>query len=86
MYELQTILSHNYKNICPVLRTEKSDLWFHKHRVVILATFTSFILELFVLFPQVCQGLFNELLENGISVWPGYMDTVQSSLEQLYSR
>ncbi|XP_040496324.1 DNA polymerase subunit gamma-2, mitochondrial isoform X2 [Ursus maritimus] len=35
---------------------------------------------------QVCQGLFNELLENGISVWPGYMDTVQSSLEQLYSR
>ncbi|XP_057174038.1 DNA polymerase subunit gamma-2, mitochondrial isoform X4 [Ursus arctos] len=35
---------------------------------------------------QVCQGLFNELLESGISVWPGYMDTVQSSLEQLYSR
>ncbi|XP_032175824.1 DNA polymerase subunit gamma-2, mitochondrial isoform X6 [Mustela erminea] len=35
---------------------------------------------------QVCQGLFNELLENGISVWPGYMETVQSSLEQLYSK
>ncbi|XP_015445269.1 DNA polymerase subunit gamma-2, mitochondrial isoform X2 [Pteropus alecto] len=34
---------------------------------------------------QVCQGLFNELLENGISVWPGYLETVQSSLEQLYS-
>lgn len=49
-------------------------------------SFTSFIFELFVFFPQVCQGLFNELLENGISVWPGYMETVQSSLEQLYSK
>ncbi|XP_036755797.2 DNA polymerase subunit gamma-2, mitochondrial isoform X2 [Manis pentadactyla] len=35
---------------------------------------------------QVCQGLFNELLESGISVWPGYLETVQSSLEQLYSK
>ena len=35
---------------------------------------------------KVCQGLFNELLENGISVWPGYLETVQSSLEQLYSK
>ncbi|XP_063098501.1 DNA polymerase subunit gamma-2, mitochondrial isoform X2 [Cavia porcellus] len=35
---------------------------------------------------HVCQGLFNELLENGISVWPGYLETVQSSLEQLYSK
>eukprot|EP00069_Balaena_mysticetus_P010116 bmy_06551T0 len=35
---------------------------------------------------QVCQGLFNELLENGISVWPGYLETVPSSLEQLYSK
>ncbi|XP_052611892.1 DNA polymerase subunit gamma-2, mitochondrial isoform X3 [Peromyscus californicus insignis] len=35
---------------------------------------------------QVCQGLRNELLENGISVWPGYLETVQSSLEQLYSK
>ncbi|XP_008839821.1 DNA polymerase subunit gamma-2, mitochondrial [Nannospalax galili] len=35
---------------------------------------------------QVCQGLFNELLENGISVWPGYLETVHSSLEQLYSK
>ncbi|GAB5581217.1 DNA polymerase subunit gamma-2 [Prionailurus iriomotensis] len=34
---------------------------------------------------QVCQGLFSELLENGISVWPGYLETVHSSLEQLYS-
>ncbi|XP_036054305.1 DNA polymerase subunit gamma-2, mitochondrial [Onychomys torridus] len=35
---------------------------------------------------QVCQGLLNELLENGISVWPGYLETVQSSLEHLYSK
>ncbi|XP_036983968.2 DNA polymerase subunit gamma-2, mitochondrial isoform X3 [Artibeus jamaicensis] len=35
---------------------------------------------------QVCQGLFNELLENGISVWPGYLETSQPSLEQLYSK
>ncbi|XP_060108545.1 DNA polymerase subunit gamma-2, mitochondrial isoform X1 [Heteronotia binoei] len=35
---------------------------------------------------QVCQGLFNELLENGISVWPGYLETMQSSLEQLYTK
>ncbi|XP_045381789.1 DNA polymerase subunit gamma-2, mitochondrial isoform X3 [Lemur catta] len=35
---------------------------------------------------QVCQGIFNELLENGISVWPGYLETVPSSLEQLYSK
>ncbi|XP_036307412.1 DNA polymerase subunit gamma-2, mitochondrial isoform X2 [Pipistrellus kuhlii] len=35
---------------------------------------------------KVCQGLFNELLESGISVWPGYLETAQSSLEQLYSK
>ncbi|NWW98360.1 DPOG2 polymerase, partial [Caloenas nicobarica] len=35
---------------------------------------------------QVCQGLFNELSENRISVWPGYLETVQVSLEQLYSK
>lgn len=35
---------------------------------------------------QVCQGLLNELLENGIAVWPGYLETAQSSLEQLYSK
>ncbi|NWV28712.1 DPOG2 polymerase, partial [Origma solitaria] len=35
---------------------------------------------------QVCQGLFNELTENGISVWPGYLETVQLSLEQLYTK
>ncbi|KAK2528428.1 hypothetical protein Q9233_007399, partial [Columba guinea] len=35
---------------------------------------------------QVCQGLFNELSENKISVWPGYLETVHVSLEQLYSK
>ncbi|KAM9006176.1 DNA polymerase subunit gamma-2 isoform 1-T1 [Sarcophilus harrisii] len=35
---------------------------------------------------QVCQGLFNELLECGISIWPGYLETMQSSMEQLYSK
>ncbi|XP_029782585.1 DNA polymerase subunit gamma-2, mitochondrial isoform X2 [Suricata suricatta] len=35
---------------------------------------------------KVCQGLFSELLESGISVWPGYLETVHSSLEQLYSK
>ncbi|ETE73118.1 DNA polymerase subunit gamma-2, mitochondrial [Ophiophagus hannah] len=35
---------------------------------------------------QVCQELFKELLENEISVWPGYLDTMQSSLEQLYTK
>ncbi|XP_054988008.1 DNA polymerase subunit gamma-2, mitochondrial [Sorex araneus] len=35
---------------------------------------------------QVCQGLFNELLENSISVWPGYLETAHSSMEQLYSK
>ncbi|NWI66370.1 DPOG2 polymerase, partial [Todus mexicanus] len=35
---------------------------------------------------QVCQGLFNELSENRISVWPGYLETAQVSLEQLYTK
>nr|XP_033817370.1 DNA polymerase subunit gamma-2, mitochondrial [Geotrypetes seraphini]XP_033817372.1 DNA polymerase subunit gamma-2, mitochondrial [Geotrypetes seraphini]XP_033817373.1 DNA polymerase subunit gamma-2, mitochondrial [Geotrypetes seraphini]XP_033817374.1 DNA polymerase subunit gamma-2, mitochondrial [Geotrypetes seraphini] len=35
---------------------------------------------------QVCQGLFTELVENGISVWPGYLETMQTSLDQLYSK
>ncbi|OWK14489.1 POLG2 [Cervus elaphus hippelaphus] len=48
--------------------------------------FSLFHIQSFCIFPQVCQGLFNELLENGISVWPGYLETVQSSLEQLYSK
>nr|XP_048673999.1 DNA polymerase subunit gamma-2, mitochondrial [Caretta caretta] len=35
---------------------------------------------------QVCQGLFNELIEKGISVWPGYLETMQTPLEQLYAK
>ncbi|XP_070596457.1 DNA polymerase subunit gamma-2 [Erythrolamprus reginae] len=35
---------------------------------------------------EVCQELFKELLENEISVWPGYLETMQSSLEQLYTK
>ncbi|XP_055448378.1 DNA polymerase subunit gamma-2, mitochondrial isoform X2 [Psammomys obesus] len=35
---------------------------------------------------QVCQGLLNELRENGVSVWPGYLETMHSSLEQLFSK
>uniref|UniRef100_A0A803T286 DNA polymerase subunit gamma-2 n=1 Tax=Anolis carolinensis TaxID=28377 RepID=A0A803T286_ANOCA len=35
---------------------------------------------------QVCQGLFSELLENGISVWPGYLETMPLTLEQLYTK
>ncbi|XP_059720043.1 DNA polymerase subunit gamma-2, mitochondrial isoform X2 [Haemorhous mexicanus] len=35
---------------------------------------------------QVCQGLFNELTENGISVWPGYLETAHVSLEHLYTK
>lgn len=32
---------------------------------------------------QVCQGLCQELLDHGIAVWPGHLETVQSSMEQL---
>ncbi|XP_074927974.1 DNA polymerase subunit gamma-2 isoform X3 [Chelonoidis abingdonii] len=35
---------------------------------------------------QVCQGLFSELIEKGISVWPGYLETMQTPLEQLYAK
>ncbi|NXA35978.1 DPOG2 polymerase, partial [Eudromia elegans] len=35
---------------------------------------------------QICQGLFNELSENRISVWPGYLETMQISLEQLHTK
>ncbi|XP_008114596.1 DNA polymerase subunit gamma-2, mitochondrial isoform X2 [Anolis carolinensis] len=35
---------------------------------------------------KVCQGLFSELLENGISVWPGYLETMPLTLEQLYTK
>ncbi|XP_078081900.1 DNA polymerase subunit gamma-2 isoform X2 [Mustelus asterias] len=32
---------------------------------------------------QVCEGLFREMLEKKISVWPGYLETMHISLEQL---
>lgn len=66
----------------PIFKIEKGDLWFQKNRVITLATFISCLNFFF----QVCQGLLNELLESGISVWPGYLETAQSSLEQLYSK
>ncbi|KAF5897777.1 DNA polymerase subunit gamma-2, mitochondrial, partial [Clarias magur] len=34
---------------------------------------------------QVCEGLLQELLEVGISAWPGYMDTTLSSVEKLHT-
>lgn len=34
----------------PVLKIEKSDLWIHKNRVITLATFISFIFEVFAFF------------------------------------
>ncbi|XP_069050726.1 DNA polymerase subunit gamma-2 isoform X1 [Lepisosteus oculatus] len=35
---------------------------------------------------QVCEGLLQELLESGISVWPGYLETMPSSMEQLHTK
>lgn len=35
---------------------------------------------------QVCEGLLQELLEEDIAVWPGYLETMQTSLEQLHSK
>ncbi|XP_061432999.1 DNA polymerase subunit gamma-2, mitochondrial [Lethenteron reissneri] len=35
---------------------------------------------------ELCEGLCAELVAAGAVVWPGYRDTQQSSLEQLYSR
>ncbi|KAG9350411.1 hypothetical protein JZ751_026771 [Albula glossodonta] len=35
---------------------------------------------------QVCEGLLQELLEGGISTWPGYLETMQSSMEQLITK
>uniref|UniRef100_A0A6Q2YZR4 Anticodon-binding domain-containing protein n=1 Tax=Esox lucius TaxID=8010 RepID=A0A6Q2YZR4_ESOLU len=32
---------------------------------------------------QVCEGLLKELLEGGISAWPGYFETMPTSMEQL---
>ncbi|KAJ8363562.1 hypothetical protein SKAU_G00123930 [Synaphobranchus kaupii] len=35
---------------------------------------------------QVCEGLLQELLEGRISVWPGYLETMPSSMEQLNTK
>ncbi|KAF3687477.1 DNA polymerase subunit gamma-2, mitochondrial [Channa argus] len=35
---------------------------------------------------QVCEGLLQELMEEKISVWPGYLETVSTSMEQLQSK
>ncbi|KAG7326833.1 hypothetical protein KOW79_010234 [Hemibagrus wyckioides] len=35
---------------------------------------------------QVCEGLLHELLEVGISAWPGYMDTTHSSMDKLHTK
>ncbi|MCI4375728.1 hypothetical protein PGIGA_G00113170 [Pangasianodon gigas] len=35
---------------------------------------------------QVCEGLLQEFLEEGISAWPGYMDTTQSSMDKLHTK
>uniref|UniRef100_A0A3B1IUT8 DNA polymerase gamma 2, accessory subunit n=1 Tax=Astyanax mexicanus TaxID=7994 RepID=A0A3B1IUT8_ASTMX len=35
---------------------------------------------------QVCEGLLQDLLEAGISAWPGYTDTTQSSLDSLHTK
>ncbi|XP_038632410.1 DNA polymerase subunit gamma-2, mitochondrial isoform X2 [Scyliorhinus canicula] len=32
---------------------------------------------------QVCEGLFREMLEKRITVWPGYLETMHTSLEHL---
>ncbi|XP_051751829.1 DNA polymerase subunit gamma-2, mitochondrial isoform X1 [Ctenopharyngodon idella] len=35
---------------------------------------------------QVCEGLLQEFLEVGISTWPGYLDTMSLSLENLHTK
>ncbi|XP_072319893.1 DNA polymerase subunit gamma-2 [Eucyclogobius newberryi] len=35
---------------------------------------------------QVCEGLLQELLDSKISAWPGYLETMPKSLEQLNAR
>lgn len=37
-------------------------------------------------FSKVCEGLLHELLEVGISTWPGYMDTTLSSMDKLHTK
>uniref|UniRef100_A0A8D3EG48 DNA polymerase gamma 2, accessory subunit n=1 Tax=Scophthalmus maximus TaxID=52904 RepID=A0A8D3EG48_SCOMX len=35
---------------------------------------------------RVCEGLMQEFLETKISVWPGYLETVPTSMEQLHAK
>ncbi|XP_026158690.1 DNA polymerase subunit gamma-2, mitochondrial isoform X2 [Mastacembelus armatus] len=35
---------------------------------------------------QVCEGLLQELMETKISVWPGYLETIPTSMEQLNAK
>uniref|UniRef100_A0A4W5RRM5 DNA polymerase gamma 2, accessory subunit n=1 Tax=Hucho hucho TaxID=62062 RepID=A0A4W5RRM5_9TELE len=35
---------------------------------------------------QVCDGLLKEFLEGGISAWPGYLETMPTSMEQLNTK
>lgn len=35
---------------------------------------------------QVCEGLLQEFMEAKISAWPGYLETVQTSMEQLSAK
>ncbi|XP_077316758.1 DNA polymerase subunit gamma-2 isoform X2 [Lithobates pipiens] len=34
----------------------------------------------------VCQGLCTELLGRGIAIWPGYLETLQTPMDQLFTR
>ena len=40
----------------PILKIEKDDRWFHENRVLLLATFLSFIFRVFVFFPRFVRG------------------------------
>ncbi|XP_042198322.1 DNA polymerase subunit gamma-2, mitochondrial isoform X1 [Callorhinchus milii] len=35
---------------------------------------------------QVCEGLFRQMLEKRINTWPGYLETAQVSMEQLFTK
>ncbi|XP_053274643.1 DNA polymerase subunit gamma-2, mitochondrial [Pleuronectes platessa] len=35
---------------------------------------------------QVCEGLLQEFMESKLSVWPGYLETVPTSMEQLHAK
>lgn len=38
------------------------------------------------IFLQICEGLLQEFLEAKISVWPGYLETLPTSMEQLNAK